>query len=86
MNWNTIAEGLKLHEDIYGVVVHGVSKNIDITDPRTIELFKKANHCSKSNAIAQITPLRRNPIKADYHSISIPSDAGWSSVCILTLR
>jgi hypothetical protein len=71
MNWNTISEGLKLHEDIHGVVVHGVSKDIDITDPHTIESFKGYNDCIKPDAIAHITPLRRNPTKAKYHSIII---------------
>ena len=28
MNWNAIAEGLKPHEDIHGVVVHGVHYQI----------------------------------------------------------
>jgi hypothetical protein len=71
MNWNAIAEGLKLHEDIHGVVVHQVPKHIDITDPRTIELFKEANHYSKPDAITHIAPLRRNPTKAEHHSIVV---------------
>jgi hypothetical protein len=71
MNWNAIAEGLKLHEDIHGVVVHRVPKHFDLTNPRTIELFKEANHCSKPDAITHIAPLRRNPTKAEHHSIVV---------------
>ena len=71
MNWNAIAEGLKSHEDIHGVVVHGVPKDIDITDPKIIESIKEINHCIESDAIARITPLRRNPTKAERHSIII---------------
>jgi hypothetical protein len=71
MNWNTIVEGLKSHEDIHGVVVHGVPKDIDITDPKIIELLKETNHCTESDAIARITPLRRNPTNAEYHSIIV---------------
>ncbi len=58
MNWNAIAEGLKPHEDIHGVVVYGVPKDIDITDPQIIESLKEANHCIKPDAIDRITPLR----------------------------
>ena len=71
MDWNAIAEGLKSHEDIHGVVVHDVPKDIDITDPKIIESLKEINHCIESDAIARITPLRRNPTKAERHSIII---------------
>lgn len=71
MNWNAIAEGLKSHKDIHGVVVHGVSKDIDITDPKIIESLNEINHCINPDAIAHMAPLRRNPIKAKHHSIII---------------
>jgi hypothetical protein len=71
MNWNAIAEGLKPHEDIHGVVVYGVPKDIDITDPQIIESLKEANHCIKPDAIDRITPLRRNPTAAEYQSIIV---------------
>jgi hypothetical protein len=71
MNWNTIAEGLKPHDDIHGVVVHGVPKTIDITDPQIIESLKEVNHCIKPDAIARIIPLRRNPTEAEHHSIIV---------------
>jgi len=71
MNWSEIAEGLKPHESIHGVIVHAVPKDIDLTDPQTIELFKEANHCIKPDAIIHITPLRRNPTEATHHSIIV---------------
>ena len=71
MNWNTVAEGLKLHEDIHGIVVYNVSKDIDITDPQIIESLKEANHCIEPDAIHHITPLRRNPTTTEYHSIIV---------------
>ena len=71
MNWNTIAEGLKSH--IHQVVVHGVPKHIDITDPQIIESLKEMNHCTAPDAIASITPLRRNQTNAKHHSIVIAS-------------
>src|SRR5271169_2344385 len=71
MNWNIIAEGLKSHEDIHEVVIYDVPKDIDITDPQIIESLKEINHCIKPDAIDHITPLRRNPTTAKYHSIII---------------
>ena len=71
MNWNAIPEGLKPHEDIHGVVVHGVPKDIDITDPQIIESLNEINHCIKPDAISRITPLRRNPTMAEHHSITV---------------
>ena len=71
MNWNAIAEGLKPHEDIHGVVVHGVPKDIDITDPQIIESLNEINHCIKPDAISCITPLRQNPTMAEHHSITV---------------
>ena len=73
MNWNTIAEGIKPHEIIHKVVVHGVPKDIDITDPEIIKSLTEANHCIKPDAIDSITPLRRNPTKAKHHSIIVSS-------------
>jgi hypothetical protein len=55
------AEGLKSHEDIHGVVIHDIPKVIDITDPQIMISLKEVNHCMKSDAIAHITSLRRNP-------------------------
>jgi hypothetical protein len=71
MNWNAIAEGLKPHEGIHGVVVHGVPRHIDITDPQMIESLEAIKHCIKPNAIARIIPLRRNPTKAENHSFVV---------------
>ena len=71
MDWNAIAEGLKSHEAIHGVMIHGVSKDIDITDPQIIESFQNVNHCIRPDAIVRIIPLRRNPTKAKYHSIIV---------------
>ena len=70
MNWNTIAEGLKPHEPTYPVVVHGVPKDIDFTNPQVIESLTEINH-TKENAIVKITPLRRNLTKAKHHSIGV---------------
>ena len=71
MNWNMIAEGLKPHESIYRVVVHGVPKDIDITDPQIIESLQEINHCMEPDAIARIIPLRRNQTNSKYHSIVV---------------
>jgi hypothetical protein len=47
MNWNALVEGLKPHESIHKVVVHGVLKDaIDLTDPQIIETLIEANHCT----------------------------------------
>ena len=74
MNWNALVEGLKPHESIHKVVVHFVPKDaIDLTDPQTIEMLTEANHCINSDAIADITPLRRNPTMAKHHSIIVSS-------------
>ena len=64
MKWNAIAEGLKPHEDIHGVVVHGVPRDI-------IKSLKEVNRCIKPDAIARIAPLRRNPTKAEHHSVIV---------------
>ena len=74
MNWNAMVEGLKRHESIHKVVVHVVPKDaIDLTDPRTIEILTEANHCINSDAIVDITPLRRNSTTAKHHSIIVSS-------------
>jgi hypothetical protein len=36
-----------------------------------IESFKETHHYIKSDAITHINPLRRNPIKAERHSMII---------------
>ena len=61
---NAIAEGLKPHEDIHGVVVHVVPRDI-------IKSLKEVNRCIKPDAIARIAPLRRNPTKAEHHSVIV---------------
>ena len=65
MDWNAIIEGLKPHESILKVVVHGVPKDtIDLTDPQIIQSLIMANRCINSDAIIDITPLRTHSIKA----------------------
>ena len=58
MNWNAIAEGLKLHENIHDVVIYDIPKDIDITDPKIIESIKEINDCIEPDVITRITPLR----------------------------
>jgi hypothetical protein len=72
MNWDAIAERLKQCEDIHRVVIRGVSKDIDITDPKkpSNNVFKEIN-CTNPDAIAHMTPLRRNPTKAKRRSIIV---------------
>ena len=66
-----IAEGLKSHESIHRIIIHDISKDIDITDPQIIESLKEVNHCLKLDAIASIIPLKRNQTNAKHHSIVI---------------
>ena len=38
---------------------------------KSLNLLKEINHCIKPDAIDHITPLRRNPTTAEYHSIIV---------------
>ena len=60
--WNAAFEGLKPHEPMYGIVVHGVPiANLDVTqmaDTAIIKRIKGENHIG-TRTITKITPLRR---------------------------
>ena len=68
MNWNAIAEGLKLHENIHDVVIYDIPKDIDITDPKIIESIKEINR------------LYRTGCHLSYNSIEMKSNQGRTSL------
>jgi hypothetical protein len=62
--WSAAFEGLKFHEPMHGIVVHGVPiADLDtnkMNDADAIKRLEKENHM-KVETITKITPLRRKP-------------------------
>ena len=77
--WSTIFEGLKVHEPMHGIVVHGIPiEGLDMTrmDDRDVIKRLEAENNIKAGTIVKITPLRRRKNRTSdavklHHSIIV---------------
>jgi hypothetical protein len=58
IDWNETFEGMRIHKSKYGILIRGISRELDLDNEKTIKEIESNNGFAKGT-ILEITPLRR---------------------------